>query len=87
MWWNGASCCELFAKSMETETATCSEFANGGKAIVEQILASEERNKSKIAGLLESQCGIRVGKLTIWVRSFEIERLWQSSPGWSVPPK
>ena len=31
---------------METET-TRSEFLNGGKAIVEQMLASEERNKSK----------------------------------------
>ena len=36
---------------METETATQSEFPNGGKAIVEQILASEERHKSKIGGL------------------------------------
>ena len=27
------------------------EFPNGGKAIVEQILASEESNKSKSAGL------------------------------------
>ena len=35
---------------METETKTCSEFLNGGKAIVEQILASEERNKSKRTG-------------------------------------
>ena len=60
---------------METETTTSSEFTNGGKAIVEQILASEERNKSKRAGLWESQSGIRVGKLTIWVRSFEIEKL------------
>ena len=32
---------------METEITTCSEFSNGGKAIVEQILASEEINKSK----------------------------------------
>ena len=39
---------------METETTTSSEFPNGGKAIVEQILASEERNNSKWAGLLES---------------------------------
>ena len=62
-------------KSMETETTTWSEFPNGRKAIVEQILASEERNKSKRAGLWESQSGIRVGKLTIWVRSFEIEKL------------
>ena len=38
MRWNGASCCELVGKSMETETATWSEFPNGGKAIVEQIL-------------------------------------------------
>ena len=36
---------------METETATWSEFANGGKAFVEQILVSEDRNKSKRAGL------------------------------------
>ena len=35
------------------------------------ILASEERKKTKKAGLWESQCGIWVGRLTIWVRSFE----------------
>ena len=35
---------------METET-TISEFSNTGKAIVEQILASEEKNKSKRVGL------------------------------------
>ena len=29
---------------METETITWSEFPYGGKAIVEQIQASEERN-------------------------------------------
>ena len=29
---------------METETTTWSEFPNGGKAVVEQILESEERN-------------------------------------------
>ena len=40
--------------------------------IVEQILASEVRNKFKRAGPWESQSGIQVGKLTIWVRSFEI---------------
>ena len=75
MRWNGASRCEFDGKSMETETTTWSEFPNGGKAIVEQILASEEINKSKRAGLRESQSGVRVGKLTIWVRSFEIEKL------------
>ena len=62
-------------KSMETETATLSEFLNGRKAIVEQVLALEEMNKSKRAGLSESQSGIQVEKLTIWVRSFLIEEL------------
>ena len=71
MQWNGPSCCELVGKPMETETTIWSEFPNGGKAIVEQIPASEERNKSKWAGLWESQSGIQVGKLTIWVRSFK----------------
>ena len=35
--------CAYDGKSMETETTTWSEFPNGGKAIVEQILASEEK--------------------------------------------
>ena len=47
-------------------------ISNGGKAILEQILASEERKKSKRAALWQSQSGIPVGKLTVWVRSFEI---------------
>ena len=38
-------------KSKETETTTWSEFPNGGKAIIEQILASEEINESRRAGL------------------------------------
>ena len=37
--------------SMETDKTTWSEFPNGGKAILKQILVSEEINKSKIAGL------------------------------------
>ena len=36
---------------METETTAKSEFPNGRKAIAEQILASEERKKSKRVGL------------------------------------
>ena len=71
MWWNGISCCKFDGKSMETGTRW-SEFFNGGKAIVEQMLASEERNKSKRAGLWGSWSGIQVGKLTIWVSLFEI---------------
>ena len=43
------------------------------KAIVDQTLASEEINKSKRAGLWEPQWVIRVGKLIIWERSFEIK--------------
>ena len=42
----------VWQKSTETETTT-SELPNGGKAIVEQILATEEINKSKTAGLWE----------------------------------
>ena len=71
---------------METETKTWSEFSNGGKAIVEQILASEEENKSIRAGLWESQSGIQLGKLTIKVRLFKISPD-QSSPDLSVPPE
>ena len=73
MGWYGASCFEFIGKSMETEKTTWSQFPDGGKAIVEQILASEEINKSKRARMWESQSGIQVGKLTIWVRSFETE--------------
>ena len=51
MRWNGASRREFYGKSMETETTTWSEFPNGGQAMTEQILASDERNKSKGAGL------------------------------------
>ena len=75
MQWNGTSCFEFDGKSMLTETAILSEFLDEGKAIVEQIFVSEEINKSKIAGLWESQSGIQVGKLIIQVRSFEMEKL------------
>ena len=51
MQWNGESRLEFHRKPMKTETLTWSEFANGGKAIVEQIPAPEERNKSKRARL------------------------------------
>ena len=57
MQWNWSSSCEYDKKSMETETTTWSEFPNGKKAIVEQILASKEINKSKRVGLWELQSG------------------------------
>ena len=44
---------------MKTETTSWSEFPNGGKAIVEEILGSEEINKSKRAGLWESSQGFK----------------------------
>ena len=65
MRWNGAFRCELVGKSIETEIITWSEFPYGGKAIVEQILVSEKRNKSKRAGLWETQSEIWVRKLTM----------------------
>ena len=67
MQWNRASRCEFDGESRETETTIWSEFSNGGKAITEQILASEEKNISKGTGLWQSQSGVQVGKLTIWV--------------------
>ena len=73
--------------AMKTETTTWLEFSNGEKAIVGQILLSEERKKYKRAGLWELQSEIEVGKLTIWVRSFEIAKLYHSSPGLSVQPE
>ena len=45
---------EFNGKSMETETTTQSEFANGGKAIVGQILAS----KQKKVGLVSKRAGL-----------------------------
>ena len=58
---------ELDGKSKETETTTWSDFSNWGKAFEEQVLVSE-RSRSKRGGLWESQSGIQVGKLIIWVR-------------------
>ena len=78
MRWNGASHCEYDGKSMETETITWSEFPNGGKVIVELILEWEQRKKSK-RNLRVTVKGL--GKLTIWVRPFETEKL----PGLSDP--
>ena len=62
----GISCCEYDGKSMETVTTKCSEFPNGGKAVVEQILASEEINKSKTAELWELQSGILKMTSQVW---------------------
>ena len=71
----------VYWKLMETETTIWSEFPKGGKAIAEQILASEEINSKDQD--CEMQSGIRVGKLNFWVRSFKII---QSLPDQPVPP-
>ena len=47
MSWNETSPFKFDRKSVETETTTWLEFPNRDKVIVEQILASEEINKSK----------------------------------------
>ena len=44
------SCFEFVGNTLETETETGSEFPNGGKIIVEQILTSEKIIKSNRAG-------------------------------------
>ena len=49
-----ASCFEFTGKSMENEATTWSEIPNGWKVIKEQTQASEERKKSKRAGLWQS---------------------------------
>ena len=60
---------------METETTHWSEFPNGRKTIVKQILVLEEMNKPEREELWESQSLIWVGKLTLWVKLFELEEL------------
>ena len=72
---NRAFRCEFDRKSIKTKTKTWSELPSGARTIVKQILASEEWNKSKKAGLWESQSEIWVAKLTIWVMSIEIEKI------------
>ena len=46
MQWSGTSCFDFIGKFIETGT-TWSEWPNERKAIVEQILMSEERNLIK----------------------------------------
>ena len=47
MQWNKVSRFEFEGMTMETEIIVWSEFPNGEKTIVEQILASEERNQKE----------------------------------------
>ena len=83
----GVSPFQFEGTSIEIESTAWSEFANGIKATVKQMLGLEEINTSKKTGMWDSHSGIRVKTLTIWVRLFKIETLWQSLPGLSVPPE
>ena len=60
---NRVSAFDCNRMSMKTEITTW----------LEQMLAPEEKNKPKRGGVWECQSGTWVGKLNIWVRSFEIE--------------
>ena len=53
MRWNRPYCCEFDEKLIKTKTIW-SEFPNGGEAIEEQILASEEMKRFKRERLWES---------------------------------
>ena len=57
-----------------------------GVGALKKGVTGTPRNKSKKVELWEPQSGIWVGKLTIWVRSFEIQELKQSVDGkWYIP--
>ena len=85
MQWNGTYHFVFDGKSIEIETARCSELPKRGKDIAKRILASKERNKSKRAGHWKSESGIHIVKLTIWVRSFDKMTKITISPGLSAP--
>ena len=74
---------EVTEKSTETDTTTWSELPRGAKNSTEQSPGSEVRNRSNRPGLRVSESGMRVGKSTIWVRSWVIAKLKEYSPGWS----
>ena len=62
------------------KTTTQWKFSVGRKTTVEQILLSEEINKSKRTGMCEWQSWVQVGKSTIWVRSLDIKKFTSSIP-------
>ena len=53
-------------KSMETKTTTWSGSPNGGKAIIEETITSEEINPKE----QECESGIWEVNLTTWVKSY-----------------
>ena len=81
MQWKGASSFQFGEKSMEIETTIWSDIPNGRKVIVEQMLASEEINKSKrtILRVTVRDLNRNVNHLSNVIWSFEKEKLKQSS--------
>ena len=73
MRWNMASHSQFYGKSLQTETTTWSEFPNGVKAFVKQIL--DQKRELKKSMTVRVTVWIWVGKLTNWRRSFEVEKL------------
>ena len=68
-----------YAMKQETETTTWWEFPNGGKTIVEQILASEERNKGLfIWGELARLRGLAWPVLQIVTGHWPLPTIWVS---------
>ena len=57
MRWNGASCCELVGKSMETETTTWSKFPNNFL----MISSNETCSKLKVFSLYFSDIAFTLG--------------------------
>ena len=63
IWWKVNGNCDKMIKISQWRGSQC------------RTNISFRRKKSKRAKLWESQSGIQVGKLTIWMRLFEIEKL------------
>ena len=75
MWEKEACPFGFEGKSTETEATIWSELSNEARSAFQQILGSEDRNRSKKKGLWESNSEIWVGELFILVRSIQIEKL------------
>ena len=60
---------------MKNETITWSKYSNAVKATTKQTVGFENKIKYTTEELWESLIRIPTGKLTIWIRSFQIEEL------------
>ena len=60
---------------MKNETITWSKCSNVVKATTKQTVGLENKIRYTTGELWESLIRIPAGKLTIWIRSFQIEEL------------